>query len=77
MLTLKCAACRGKLWKYHKIGQGEVLRCHKGRIDKVWNMQERNGKVFCPCGEAVGIDKGTFFKMNKGAFTYKGTKVNK
>ncbi len=37
-------------------------------------MEERNGKVFCSCGNAVGIDKGGFVKMNKGAFTYSGTK---
>lgn len=74
MLTLRCSACRAKLWKYYKIGPGEVLRCHRDRIRKVWCMVERDGKVFCSCGKAVGIDKGEFVKMNKGAFTYSGTK---
>lgn len=76
MLTLKCAACRGKLWKYCKLGQGEVLRCHKDRIRKVLNLDVHDGKARCPCGNVVGIDKGTFYKMIKGAFTYKGTKIN-
>jgi hypothetical protein len=34
VLILKCAACKKKLWKYDKIGPGEVLRCHKDRIIK-------------------------------------------
>ncbi len=76
MLILKCSACRRKLWKYYKLGQGEVHRCHKDRIKKVWNMEERDGKVFCPCGKAVGIDRGSYFAMDKKAFTYKGTKSN-
>lgn len=74
MLTVKCSKCRKKLWKYYKIGPGEVLRCHKERIQKVWTMVERDGKVWCTCGNPVGIDKGSFIKMNKNAFTYAGTK---
>lgn len=32
MLMIKCAACKTKLWKYDKIGQEEVLGCHKEQI---------------------------------------------
>jgi hypothetical protein len=39
-------------------------------------MEERDGKVFCPCGRAVGIDRGSYYTMDKKAFTYKGTKTN-
>ncbi len=39
-------------------------------------MEERDGKVFCPCGKAVGIDRGSYYTMDKKAFTYKGTKTN-
>lgn len=76
MLVIKCAACRRKLWRYRKLGSGEVLRCHRERIEKVWFMEERDGKVWCGCGKAVGIDKGTFIKMNRNAFTYSGTKID-
>ncbi len=76
MLIIKCAACRTKLWRYKKLGQGEVLRCHRDRIDKIWRLDERDGKVWCLCGKAVGIDKGSFIKMNKNAFTCAGTKIN-
>ncbi len=77
MLTIKCAACRRKLWKYEKLGQGEVLRCHKARISKMYEVTERDGKIWCLCGKVLGIDKGTFYSMAKGCFTYAGTKVNK
>lgn len=76
MLIIKCADCRRKLWRYQKYGAGGVLRCHRDRIDKVWLLEERDGKIWCQCGRAVGIDKGTFIKMNKNAFTCSGTKVN-
>jgi hypothetical protein len=76
MLILKCAACRRKLLKYYKIGQGEVHRCHKERIKKIWNLEEKSGKIFCPCGNSYGIDRGSYYTMDKKAFTYSGTKEN-
>ncbi len=77
MLTIKCAACRRKLWKYQKLGQGQVLRCHKARISKMYEINEHDGKIWCLCGKVLGIDKGTYYSMVKGSFTYAGTKVNK
>lgn len=77
MLTIRCAACKNKLWKYDKIGQGEVLRCHKARIKKIYSeINVEKGKVKCCCGKDIGIDKGTFFKMDPKAFVYSGTKRN-
>jgi len=76
MLILKCAACRKKLLRYDKIGQGEVLRCHKDRITKVYSLRIRGNKVVCVCGKDIGIDKGSFYKMVAKAFTYSGKKRN-
>jgi hypothetical protein len=77
MLTIRCATCRQKLWKYRKIGQGEVLRCHKDRIDTMLCTPHiRGDKLCCPCGREIAIDKGSFYKMIKNAFVYKGTKEN-
>ena len=76
MLTIRCSACREKLWRYDKIGQGEVLRCQKDRIRKLYKAEERGGRIYCSCGKDIGIDKGTFYKMIAKAFTYKGTKRN-
>ncbi len=76
MLIIKCAACKKKLWKYDKIGQGEVLRCHKDRIIKMFQSSVDGHKIYCNCGKEVGIDKGSFYKMIAKAFTYRGTKRN-
>ena len=79
MLTIRCATCKTKLWKYDKIGHGEVLRCHKARISKWYVPVEMQGdKIVCPnCKRPIGIDKGTFYKMDPNAFLDNGTKRNK
>jgi hypothetical protein len=76
MLIIHCAACKKKLYRYDKIGPGEVLRCHKDRITKVYHVRIHQQGMRCPCGREIGIDKGTFFKMIGKAFTSKGTKRN-
>ncbi|MGD9106453.1 MAG: hypothetical protein PVJ87_06440 [Desulfobacterales bacterium] len=77
MLVIKCSACKKKLWKYEKIGPGEVLRCHKDRIIKIYAPLNEDGKIKCSCGKDIGIDKGAYIKMISKAFTYSGTKRNK
>jgi len=74
MLTIRCSACKQKLWKYKKLGPGEVLRCHKTRITRVYAYKLEGEKIKCPCGQVIGIDKGRYFKMIRKAFTYSGTK---
>ena len=78
MLLIRCSACQRKLWRYDKIGKGEVLRCHKKRINKYYEALEvQEGKIICPCGKEIGIDKGSFFKMISKGFSYSGTKRTK
>ena len=74
MLVIRCAACKKKLWRYDKIGPGEVLRCHKVRIDRTYSYTEKDGKLRCVCGKPIGIDKGSFYRIIAKAFTYSGTK---
>lgn len=74
MLIIRCAACRRKLMKYMKIGKGEVLRCHKARITRLYEAVEIDGRLACPCGRTVGVDRGRHWHMSGGAFTYSGTK---
>lgn len=76
MLILKCAACKKKLWRYDKIGQGELLRCHKARIVKIYGCAAGQDKISCRCGRPVGIDKGSYYKMIGKAFTASGSKRN-
>ena len=75
MLTIRCASCRRKLWKYRKIGPGEVLRCHKDRITRDYKVcRQKEHKLYCACGKEIAIDKGGNFKMVAKAFTYSGSK---
>lgn len=39
LLVIRCAACKNKLWKYDKIGKGEVLRCYKDRIVEFYSEE--------------------------------------
>lgn len=77
MLTMKCAACRKKLFRYRKIGQGEVHRCHKDRIVRMVHAQEHPDGLYCACGRRVGMDRGSYYTMVKKAVTYSGEKINK
>lgn len=76
MLTVKCAACRRKLWKYDKVGRGQLLRCHKDRITPIEPLPRRDGKIYCHCGKPIGIDKGGSISMIAGAFIHTGSKRN-
>ncbi len=76
MLLIRCAACKKKLYKYDKIGQGEVLRCHRDRITKLFSVDLGTEEMNCSCGKKIGINKGTFYKMIAKAFIYSGTKRN-
>lgn len=74
MLLIRCAGCKRKLWKYEKIGKGEVLRCYKKRITRVYHLENDDSKIVCACGKEIGNDKDDHIGMIAGAFTYSGTK---
>jgi hypothetical protein len=74
MLVIKCAACKRKLWKYDKIGPGQVLRCYKERMTKRYAFEQDGDQIKCLCGRRVGVDKGSHIKMIDKAFVYTGTK---
>lgn len=74
MLTIKCAACKAKLFKYDKIGSGQVLRCYKSRIVRVYTVKEVDEILSCICGKKIADDKGGFYRMIPKSFTYTGTK---
>ncbi|SDN59475.1 hypothetical protein [Desulfonauticus submarinus] len=74
MLIIRCSGCKKKLWKYYKIGKGEVLRCHKDRIKKIYYINQIKNKIYCECGQVIAIDKGKYYKMISKGFIYTGTK---
>jgi hypothetical protein len=54
-----------------------VLRCHKNRIVKDYgNCSTYGHGIYCLCGNCIGIDKGSYYKIIDRAFTYAGTKRN-
>ncbi|MFW6414898.1 MAG: hypothetical protein ACOCZ2_01160 [Thermodesulfobacteriota bacterium] len=77
MLTIHCSECKRKLYKYRKVGSGKVLRCHKSRITRTYNADFAAEGIWCRCGQRIGIDKGSFYKMVPNAFTHTGTKDRK
>ncbi|HHU91548.1 MAG TPA: hypothetical protein GXZ20_00235 [Halanaerobiaceae bacterium] len=78
MLIIKCAKCKAKLLKYNKIGMGRVLRCWKDRIKQVYEAGVQDGHLLClKCNNIIAEDVGDFYKMDRNAFTYTGTKVRK
>jgi len=74
MLTIKCAKCKAKLFKYQKIGSGSVLKCHKSRVKRVYGLVKNASMYYCTCGNSIGKDGGSYIKMKRAEFTYSGTK---
>jgi hypothetical protein len=69
MITIKCAKCKHKVFRYIKIGKGRVLHCWKSRIVKDYSIHDGN-EVKCQCGNLIGIDEGHWVKMRQHSFIY-------
>lgn len=76
MITIRCAKCNRKVFKYLKIGKGRILRCYKSRVIKDYSIREKN-EVKCHCGNLIGINEGEWIKMKQSSFIYSGTKTKK
>ncbi len=71
MIIVKCAKCKGKIFKYVKIGKGKLWHCWKDRIIEDSSIRDGD-KVKCQCGNLVGIEQGKWIKMKQHSFTYSG-----
>ncbi|MCD6453188.1 MAG: hypothetical protein J7K77_02760 [Dehalococcoidales bacterium] len=71
MITIRCARCKGKVFRYLKIGKGRLLHCWKGRIIKDYSLRNGN-EVRCRCGSLIGIDEGKWIRMKQSSFIYSG-----
>ena len=69
MITIKCAKCKCKVFRYLKIGKGRVLHCWRGRIIRDYSIRDGN-EVKCECGNLIGIDEGKWVKMKQHSFIY-------
>lgn len=73
MVTIRCSVCRRKLFRYHKVGKGKILRMYKERIAADYSIHKGN-EILCPCGNVIGIDVGPWIKMKGGRFTVSGSR---
>ena len=77
MITVSCASCGAKLFRYQKIGKGRLLHCWKTRISSDHTRQE-GGAIFCPkCGQHIGVVETQWINMHGGSFTVKGSALKK
>jgi len=73
MLTIKCARCNQKIFRYVKIGNGKLWHYWKGRI--VEDLSIHDGKsVSCKCGNLIGVDEGKWIKLKQHSIVTSGTK---
>ena len=73
MIIIKCSKCNKKLFKYIKIGKGRLLHCWKDRIVENTTIM-KNNKIFCNCGNPIGIDEKSHYKLKKNSIIIKGLK---
>ncbi|TYB30460.1 MAG: hypothetical protein FXF47_09050 [Candidatus Mcinerneyibacterium aminivorans] len=77
MITIKCAKCKNKIIKYHKVGRGKTIRVYYDRIHKDYSKSDKNKLICDYCGNIIGYKKEKYIKMRDIAFTYSGHKKKK
>ena len=74
MLTVKCAKCKSKIFRYLKIGQGQLIKCHRDRIAEDNAVYEED-KVLCPkCNNLIGKVDGVVVRLRRSGFIHTGHK---
>lgn len=73
MLTIKCAKCKSRVFKYVKIGQGQLIKCHRDRIAEDLAVYE-DGKAKCKCGNVIGKVDGQIIRLRRSSFVFTGHK---
>ncbi len=64
MMTIKCAKCKRKVFKYIKIGKGKLWHCWKDRIIEDLSIHNENN-ILCKCGNLIGIDEKKWIKLKQ------------
>jgi len=76
MITVYCAACGKKLFRYQKIGKGRLLHCWHTRISSSHTVR-RGDDVYCTCGQHIGVIETKWINLHGGSFTVKGSALKK
>ncbi|MFW6173570.1 MAG: hypothetical protein ACOC5T_07490 [Elusimicrobiota bacterium] len=74
MLTVKCANCKQKIFRYVKIGKGKLWHCWKDRIVEDYSITDGR-YVKCRCGNIIGIDEKKWIKLKQHSFITVGTRT--
>lgn len=72
MITVKCANCRKKLFRYEKVGKGRLWHLWKERITEDNSVRE-GSEVRCTCGNLIGIEEAKWIKLKTHSVTYSGS----
>ena len=62
VMTIRCKKCNQKVFKYLKIGKGNLLKAYKSKIQSKYFLIE-NDYMVCKCGHKLAIDLDSHFKM--------------
>ncbi len=73
MITIRCVKCREKVFKYKKIGEGRILRCHYTKIKDDYSVRDGDEVKCAKCGNIIGTAESTRVKMNRNAFSRHGS----
>ena len=74
MITIKCAKCKQKVFKYVKIGKGKLWHCWKDRIIEDLCIHKDNN-ILCKCGNLIGIDEKKWIELKQHSILISGTKI--
>ncbi len=74
MITIRCARCNAKVFRYVKIGKGKLWHCWKERIIEDFSIHDGK-EVRCKCGNLMGLDEGKWVKLKQHSFITSGTKL--
>ena len=73
MMLIRCSKCKGKIFKYVKIGKGKLLYCWKERI--IEDLSLHKGKeIKCNCGNIIGLDEENGIKLKQHSIIVSGAK---
>jgi hypothetical protein len=76
MITVRCIKCKRIIYKYKKIGKGNLWHCWKNRI-KQDNSVHCGNEIRCVFGNLIGIEEEKWIKMKQHFFEISGTVTKK
>lgn len=74
MITIKCARCKRKIFRYIKVGKGKLWHCWKDRIVEDFSIHDGKN-IKCNCGNLIGVDKEKWIKLKQDSFITSGSKT--